>query len=84
MFIHQRNHPNSPAPLSPDDSFDGPIRVFHSATVQYYAPSDFCGTGGMCREIIRANPHYSGAPRFDTVFVSVSDDKDIMAGLLVA
>ena len=38
----------------------------------------------MCREIIQANPHYSGAPRFDTVFVSVSDDKDIMAGLLVA
>ena len=44
-FMHQQNHPDSLAP--PDDSFDGPIRIFHSATVQFYAPSDLCGTGGM-------------------------------------
>ncbi|KAI0261913.1 hypothetical protein BGY98DRAFT_1052077 [Russula aff. rugulosa BPL654] len=44
QFIHNRNHPNS-SHLGPvDDSFDGPIRVFHSAKVQFYAPSDLCGT----------------------------------------
>ena len=83
-FIHQRNHPDSLALPPSDGSFDGPIRVFHSATVQFYAPSDLCGTGGMYREIIRANPYYGGVPRFDTVFVSVDDDKEVMAGLLVA
>ena len=82
MFMHQRNHPDSLTP--PDDSFDGPICVFHSATVQFYAPSDFCGASGMYREIIRANPDYGGVPRFDTIFVSVGDDEKVMAGLLVA
>src|ERR1700760_3052594 len=67
-----------------DDSFDGPIRIFHSAKVQYYAPSDLCGTGGMYRETIHANPNYSGLPRFDTVLVSVADEKEVMGGLLVA
>jgi len=82
MFIHQWNHPNSLA--LPDDSFDGPIHVFHSAMVQFYAPSDFCSAGGMYREIIRANLDCGGVPHFDTIFVSVNDDKEVMAGLLVA
>jgi hypothetical protein len=82
MFIHQRNHPDSLAP--PDDLFGGPIRVFHSATMEFYAPSDLCGAGGMYREVIQANPNFGGVPRFDTIFVSVSDDKKVMAGLLVA
>jgi hypothetical protein len=84
MFIHQRNHPNSLA--APSDSFDSdaPIHVFHSATVQFYTPSDLCGAGGMHQEIIWANPDYGGVPRFDTIFVSISDDKKVMAGLLVA
>ena len=37
----------------------------------------------MYQEIIRANSSCGGVPRFDTVFVSVSDDKEVMAGLLV-
>ena len=83
-FIHQQNHPNSDRAAPADDSFNGPIRVFHSASIQFYAPSDLCGPGGMYRETIRANPVYYGSPRFDTVFVSVSDDKEAMNGLLVA
>jgi hypothetical protein len=53
---------------------------------QYYAPSDLCGIGGMHREVIHANPRYGyrGSPRFDTVFISVDDNKDVMGGLLVA
>lgn len=38
----------------------------------------------MYRETIHANPDSRGSSRFDTVFVSVGDDKDIMGGLLVA
>jgi hypothetical protein len=43
----------------------------------------------MYRERIRANPNWKGHPRFDTVFVTVSDDDEnnkeqIMRGMLVA
>jgi hypothetical protein len=38
----------------------------------------------MYCERIRANPHWKGRPRFDTVFVTVSDEDDFMRGLLVA
>ena len=67
-----------------DNSFDGPICVFHSAKAEFYAPSDLCGTGGMHREVIHVNSNYGGSPRFDTVFVSVGNDTEAMGGLLVA
>ena len=50
-FIYQQNHPNSSCPSSLDNSFDGPICVFHSAKVQFYAPSDLCGAGGMLQRL---------------------------------
>jgi len=84
QFIHRQNHPNSAHLGTIDGSFDGPIRVFHSAKVKFYAPSDLCGTGGMNRETIHANCNSRGSSRFDTIFVSVGNDKDIMGGLLVA
>ena len=67
-----------------DTSFDGSIRIFNSAKVEFYAPSDLCGTGGMHWEVIHANPNFGGSPRFDTVFVSVGDEAMAMNGLLVA
>jgi hypothetical protein len=86
MFIYKQKHPNANCLQveSPNDSFDGPIHVFHSAKVQFFAPSNLCGTGGMYRETIYANPDYSGSPRFDTVLVATGDDKEVMGGLLVA
>jgi hypothetical protein len=83
-FIHWQNHPHSDRAEPVDDSFDGPIRVYHMATVQYYAPSSQCGIGGMYREMIRANPNFGGSLRYDTVFVLVSDNDEDMKGLLVA
>jgi|ERR1700722_5302554 len=83
IFTHQQNHPNSIHPIPSDNSFNGPIHVFHSAKVQYYAPSDLCGASGMCREVIHANPSYGGSPHYDTVLVSVGDDQEVMGGLLV-
>lgn len=81
-FIHEQNHPNSGHQTQRDDSFNGPIRVFHTAKAEFYAPSDLCGVGGMHREVIHSNPNYGGSPRFDTVLVSVSDDTEAMGGLL--
>ena len=84
-FIYQQHHPSrSELPQVIDESFNGPVRVFHSATAVFYAPSDLCGSGGMCREVIRANPDHGGTPRFDTVLVSVGGRDEGMQGLLVA
>lgn len=60
------------------------IKVFHSATSTYYAPSDLCGTGGMHRERIRANPHWNGQARYDCVYVEQDADAIGFLGLLVA
>ncbi len=40
--------------------------------------------GGMYWETIHANPNSSGSSRFDTVFVSIGCDENVMGGLLVA
>jgi len=46
-FIHEQNHPGSDPLVSLDKSFDCPIRVFHSAKVEFYTPSDLCEAAGM-------------------------------------
>ncbi len=38
----------------------------------------------MYWETIHANPNSSGSSRFDTVFVSIGCDENVMGGLLVA
>ncbi|KAJ8496095.1 hypothetical protein ONZ45_g12596 [Pleurotus djamor] len=85
-FIQERNHPGSQVttPVLTPDSVVGRINVYHSAAAEYYSPSDSCGSGGMYREIIRANPRFNSEPRFDTVLVSVGDTTDPMHGLMVA
>jgi hypothetical protein len=89
QFVYAQRHPNYedfPVVLP---EFSSNIWVFHSAIACFYAPSDLCGAGGMCRERIRANPNWKGHPRFDTVLVTVSDedveqDGLFMHGMLVA
>ncbi|KAJ8489758.1 hypothetical protein ONZ45_g13445 [Pleurotus djamor] len=85
-FISSRNHSGTlQLPLdSFVEAFDGRIHVFHSATAEYYSPSELCGAGGMYREMIRVNPDYAGDSRFDTVLVSTGDTSDQMNGLTVA
>jgi hypothetical protein len=84
IFLHSMNHPNTPIPETFNDAYDGPISVIHSASACYYAPSDLCGSGGMYRERIRANPSYLGSRHCDTVLVDVGGEEDAMKGLLVA
>ena len=90
FVFHQRqpNAQNVPANLP---EFSSSINAFHSATATFYAPSDMCGAGGMYRERIWANRQWKGKPRYDTVFVKVSDEEDdddeeleIMHGMLIA
>lgn len=61
------------------------IKVFHSATLTYYAPSDLSGVGGMHRERIRATPRWMGEHgRFDCVYVEKDANAAGFLGLLVA
>jgi hypothetical protein len=80
LFLYHYLFPHSNITPELDDLplFDGIIRVHHSATARYYAPSDLCGKGGIHRETIRSNPTWFKKnrlflPRYDTVFVSVND-----------
>jgi hypothetical protein len=49
--------------------FLGHIHVYHSATATFYAPSDLCGSGGLCRETIRSIPYFWGDETLDYLTV---------------
>ncbi|KAI6026455.1 hypothetical protein PISMIDRAFT_120633 [Pisolithus microcarpus 441] len=58
-FLFIQLHPNDPrhpskVPLLECPFYEGKISIFSSASSMFYAPSDLCGTGGMCCEYIRA------------------------------
>ena len=62
-----------------------PVKVFHSASAKYHAPSDLSGIGGMHHEWIRATPSWqNGGSRYDCVFIDKDPDVDGFAGLYVA
>ncbi|KAH9839919.1 uncharacterized protein C8Q71DRAFT_820987 [Rhodofomes roseus] len=75
---------SSSVDLSRCPKFDGKIAVYRTAYATFYAPSELSGTGGMHREMIRANPSWRGHPRFDTVLLSADPDEPGMDGLAVA
>jgi hypothetical protein len=61
------------------------VKVFHSASATYHAPSDLSGIGGMHRQWIRATPSWqNGASRYDCVFIDRDPEVDGFAGLYVA
>jgi hypothetical protein len=61
------------------------VKVFHSASATYHAPSDLSGIGGMHREWIRATPSWkNGTSRYDCVFIGKDPEVDGFAGLYVA
>jgi hypothetical protein len=88
-FLYDILNPNSVIPgadisIEQCPVFFGRVRVYHSATSIYYAPSDISGTGGMHRERIRATPSwYKGAARYDTVFITKDQEQDGFRGLHV-
>ena len=76
-FLYDQFHPNAevcgmdaPLHLCPVIPSNLHIRVYHSATSTYYAPSDLSGIGGMHHEIIRATPSWKKGPgRYDCIYV---------------
>ncbi|KAH7917121.1 hypothetical protein BV22DRAFT_1108625 [Leucogyrophana mollusca] len=85
-FLFTQLHPDDPR--DPEDvpsaicpRHEGKIKVFNSAALMFYAPSDPSGLGGMRREHIRACPLWRNKhARNDCVFVNMSE-LDGMQGL---
>jgi hypothetical protein len=91
-FLYDQLHPDAevcgmdvPLHLCPIVPPSLRIKVFHSATSTYYAPSDLSGIGGMHRELIRATPSWKkGQGRYDCVYVERDAKMEGFSGLLVA
>jgi len=85
-FRYFMKHPTSKT--APEDlslhEFLGHIHVYHSAKATFYAPSDLCGSGGLCRETIYSTPYFRGGRRCDTIFVERDAEKSGMEGMDVA
>ena len=89
-FLYDRIYPNADIPAAEVDLddcpyFGGNIYVFHSAIARFYAPSDLCGAGGMCRERIRSNPDWRGEyARRNTMYVELNPELEGMRGMVIA
>jgi hypothetical protein len=88
-FLYDQTHPDvdmdANVPINNCPSIHSRIYVYHSAIARFYAPSDLCGPGGMCRETIRCNPNWHGKyARYDTIFVETDSELSGMAGLTIA
>ncbi|EIW77185.1 hypothetical protein CONPUDRAFT_157446 [Coniophora puteana RWD-64-598 SS2] len=80
------DHDHTSHPIAIKDCPDalGPIYVHHSAIARFWAPSDFCGAGGMHREWIRCNPAWRNQyARHDTVLIEVDGEQPGMRGMMV-
>ena len=82
QFLFALNHQDQ-APAKHDNlpSFEGEIRVYHSAIATFYAPSDLCGAGGLHCEHIHSTPSFHGRECRDTVFVVLDEEKSGMEGM---
>ncbi|KAG6822970.1 hypothetical protein H0H92_011861, partial [Tricholoma furcatifolium] len=89
-FLYQQENPDFDGVLDHIPIADcpiptGKIRVYPSAVVTFYAPSDKSGIYGMFRERIRAISSWCrGAPRHDCVFVTHDETLPGFRGLLIA
>ncbi|KAF8258699.1 hypothetical protein EI94DRAFT_1774119 [Lactarius quietus] len=81
QFLSKTLHPDKPTMLEECPTFDGAIKVHHSATATFYAPSDLSGSGGLWRELIQSTPSFYGHPHHDTVFVVTDDSHPGMDGM---
>ncbi|KAI6003078.1 hypothetical protein EDD15DRAFT_2157546 [Pisolithus albus] len=86
-FISDQLQPDRVTPIVPCvvAPFTGRLKVFHSATATFVAPSDPSGIGSMRREYIRAMPSWHQGPaRYDCIFVSTDDTREGMLSMDVA
>jgi len=89
-YLHSQLHPTDPCnlddiPLGECPLYDGKLRVYHSACVTFFAPSDLSGVYGMRCEYICSCPMWRNeGPHFDCVFVVTDAQAEGMHGLDVA
>jgi hypothetical protein len=84
QFLFHHNHSDleqAPANIEDLPSFEGEIKVYHSAIATYYAPSDLCRAGGLHREFIWSMPSFHGHAHRDTVFVVLDESMKGMEGM---
>ena len=81
LFMHNNPDLEAPSDMEQLPSFEGDIKVYHSAVAIYYTPSDFCGAGGLHCECICSTPSFHGHEYRDTVFVVLDESKRGMAGM---
>ncbi|KAG1869708.1 hypothetical protein C8R48DRAFT_771097 [Suillus tomentosus] len=73
------NHSSADVPLRDCPSFTGHIKIFHSASATFVAPSDPSGITGMRREHIHAVPSWRNGPGwYDCAFINIDDEQDGM------
>ncbi|TFK19711.1 hypothetical protein FA15DRAFT_659672 [Coprinopsis marcescibilis] len=78
-YLIALQRPNEPIPLDITSRvvFNGKLRVYHSASAYFYAPSDACGARGMQKQVLRCNPNWKDSARYDTVFVALNNTPTI-------
>ncbi|TFK84482.1 hypothetical protein K466DRAFT_496496 [Polyporus arcularius HHB13444] len=89
-FLRQQLYPDFDEPDAvvnlddcPDLSPRTKLALHATARATYYAPSELCGRFGMHSEMIRCSPRwFKQNPRYDTVFVRLSDAPG-MQGMVV-
>ena len=84
QFLYKCFHPDiqiTPSTLEECPTFDGAIKVYHSAVATFYAPSDLSGSGGLRHEWIWSTPCFFGHPHRDTMFVITDDSQPGMEGM---
>lgn len=61
------------------------VKIFHSVTSTYYAPSDLASIGRMYQKLIRTAPCWKGGPgRYNCVYVEKDVNASRFCGLHVA
>jgi hypothetical protein len=85
-FIYNQLHPELSSDTLSDEELPmllGQLSIYSCAHAVYYAPSDFSGTGGMHREVIRCNTSWRGKyARHDTVLIQ-NGPEDGVRGMIV-
>jgi hypothetical protein len=66
------------------EDYEVPITTYNSAMARFYAPSDFSGMHGMCRERIQSIPKWrNSSGRYDTVLIRHSGARTVLSGFTI-
>ncbi|KAF8259888.1 hypothetical protein EI94DRAFT_1773823 [Lactarius quietus] len=84
QFLYKHCHPEeqiAPPTIEECPTFEGTIKVHHSAVATYYSPSNLSGSSGLWCERIQSTPNFHGHACRDTVFIVVDNSELGMEGM---